>query len=418
VIARSGRPVIFLKTSGSTAGTHTNIVTSGVTGTSVATIGVTTASDDFEPYFVVTNGGTIGVAGILFKYSLDGGRTLSTEQALGIATSFVFPNSGGISYAFAAGTLVTGDVVTSRTTAPKDSASDLTTACAAMAAYGGDWEGAFFASPLTATELSALDTAFSSGLMLEKFFVGTFRTPTVGESDATYQSAFSTAFSAAASTHGGVCAGACEVTSYGLDFGRVYRRSCLFEVASELAQNTEEIDISAPALGSLPARITDTNGNPKHHNESRNPGLDAMRAITLTTYDGLPGTYITNPNLMSAVGSDFQYVQHRRVLNLGRTALRQFFTFRLSVPVLVDANNGKILESEAREIEAGATAALSDVLLAKPKASAVSVTLSRNDNILATKVITVQASVTSLAYPKTFNIQFGFRNPAVQAVNQ
>jgi hypothetical protein len=56
------------------------------------------------------------------------------------------------------------------------------------------------------------------------------------------------------------------------------------------------------------------------------------------------------------------------------------------------------------------------VLLQKPKASASLVTISRTDNLLSTKTLTVQATVTPLAYPKLINLNIGFRNPALQTV--
>lgn len=414
MIKVTGKPVVCVKTGNTTVGTHTDIVVTGVTGTSVVTItsGDTNPDDDYEPYLKVITGGTIGVAGIVLQWSLDGGRTLSANTALGTATSFVFPNSGGIGYSFAAGTLVAGDVVTSLAKAPNFSSGEITSACNALFSYGGAWEALMVAGPLDDTLFDAIELAFAS--KPEKWFCGQFRMPTAGESDATYQAAFNTAFSADATTRGGVCFGSCELTS-AVD-GKKYRRPSLYPVAAQLYRISEEEDAAKPDLGALPGvSITDQNGNPKHHDELINPGADDLRAITLRTFeDGTPnGVYITNPRLLSAGGSDFEFIQHRRVMALARAALRVYFTMRLSKEILVDKNTGFILREVREEINTGATEAMGAVLRNKPKASDWQFTLSETDNVLSTKTLTGQAAIVPLAYAKLFQIELGFRNPAL-----
>jgi hypothetical protein len=155
-----------------------------------------------------------------------------------------------------------------------------------------------------------------------------------------------------------------------------------------------------------------------------NPGLDDSRFTVLRTFDGKQGVYVNNCRILSAAGSDFEFAQHRRVYNEARRTLRLYFTERLSAPVQVDAVTGFILESEALEIEAGADAAMRSVLRSKPKASGGGIDgkasrfckLSRTDNLLSTKTLTVQGAVIPLAYPKAINIDLGFKNPALQPV--
>ncbi len=161
------------------------------------------------------------------------------------------------------------------------------------------------------------------------------------------------------------------------------------------------------------AAIKDANGNPDEHDETVNPGLDDLGFACLRTWDGA-GVYVNRPRLICPVGSDFQLMPHRRVINLGHAALRSYFKRRLNQPILVDRNTGFILESEAREMELGAMAAMSALLRAKPKCSGVLFSLSRTDNVLSTKTINGQGRIIPLAYPEFFNLDVGFYNPALQ----
>jgi hypothetical protein len=415
-------PAICVRTAQSTVATKDAIVVTGVTGTSVVTAtGATLADDDVEALFKVVTGGTIGVAGITYQWSLDGGRTMSPVTALGTATAFVFPNSGGLGFSFAAGTLVAGDTVTQRAYAANFSAADLGVALEALRVSTYDWDLCVIVGPVDSTIFDAIATARAANP--EKTFICAARTPTAAETEATYKTALDTIFGAKADNGIIVCAGACEQTS-SISF-RSYRRPSLFAIAPRLGSVSEEIDIAQPTLGALPScNIRDTNGNPKHHDESVNPGLDDSRFSCLRTIDGKQGVYVNNCRILSATGSDFEFAQHRRIYNIARRTLRLYFTDRLSSPILVDAATGFILESEALEIEAGADAAMRTALRAKPKCSGGGIDgkasrfckLSRTDNILSSKTLTVQGAVIPLAYPKNINIDLGFKNPAVQAV--
>lgn len=418
-IQRFGRPVLVVRTHQSTAGSYPEddaVVRTG-TGTSVITVDNTGTEpdDDFECYFEVVTGGTIGAAGITFKWSLDGGRTLSPVTALGTATSFVFPTSGGVAIEFAAGTLVAGDTASFITRAPDWTTGDLATALTALFATTVQWESAHFVGPLAGADFDAIDAAFSGALEAGKYrsWIGSCRMPDPGESESTYRTAMSAIFDSRSTIFGEVCAAACKIIS--AVSGRQYRRPVGFPVAALEGAVSEEVDIADVNLGALRGvSIRDDNGNPDEHDESLNPGLDDARFTVLRTWDGVQGVYVNRPRLLSPAGSDFDLFTKRRVLNLAHAALRLYFIRRLSKPIQVDAQTGFILESEALEIENGALAQMRSALLAKPKASGVQFTLSRTDNILSTKTLTGQARVIPLAYPETIEIELGFLNPALQ----
>lgn len=429
-IETHSRPVVLVPTGKTVAGDYLGLTGTGDnepnfvgTGTSVITVDLTTLpNDDYEFRWLVVTGGTIGTAGITFKYSLDDGRTWSPVQALGVATEWVFPNSGGVELEFAAGTLVAGDYCTFRSTAPCWDTSELTAALTALKNYGGAWEICEIVGPLDATSFAAVETAFSGMFAAGKYrhWIGHFRLPEIDESEATYSAAFDTAFSSAATTYGMVTAHWAKTIS-GVD-GKIYHRPPSYKIAAWAASVSEETNLADTSLGSaVGVTLTDVNGNPEDHDEAVSPGLDDMRATVFRTHEGLAGTYVNLPRILSAAGSDFQLQPHRRVLNLANAALRLYFLRRLNKPVLVNATSGYILEEEALEIEAGADQAVRSVLMAKPKASGGGFNgrffqLSRTDDLLATQTMTGQLRVVPLAYPRFVNLSVGFYNPAMALV--
>jgi len=418
-IEKYGRPVIIVRTGQSVlgafpAGAVVAFVGTGTSAITVDNIGSAPA-DDFEFAFKVVTGGTIGVAGITFQWSLDGGRNYSPVTDLGIATSFIFPDSGGVQIDFAAGTLVADDLATFRGDAPNWNGAEIGTALDALFASSVAWENVHIVGALDGTTFDVIDPKFTGGLLVGRYhgWIGHARMPDLAETEAAYLAALAAIFDTKATVHGEICAGAAKTSSS--VSGRSYRRPVSFAVGSREGFVSEEIDISDVNLGSLPGvSIRDANGNADEHDESLNPGLDDARFTVLRTWLGVQGVYVNRPRILSAAGSDFDLFTKRRVLNIAHAVLRLYFIRRLNKPILVDATSGFILEREALEIESGARAAMRSVLLAKPKASAVQFTLSRTDNVLSTKTLTGTARVVPLAYPEFIDLEVGFLNPALQ----
>lgn len=416
-IDRTGRPVLFIRTDDNADGAAGTVDSSGKAGTSVVTVdtAVTKPYDDYEVVFEVVLGGTIATGPITFRYSLDDGNNYSGDISLGVANTYTIPDSGVI-LDFAAGTLITGDVVTFRTTGPTVDSTDLGAAFDALDASAARWGIVEIASPISTSGLvSTINTKMAAMFAKGKYreFFANFRMQNDGESDATYQAAFVTALSGSESRYGSICAGDCRMRS-GVS-GRLYRRPISFACASNEANISEEQNAANVNLGSLNVSIRDENGNPVHHDEFLNPGLDDARSYTLRTWgDDLPGVYVNRPKLFSATGSDYDLFPHLRVLNLGCEAARPYFIRRLNAPVLVDRATGFLLEEEALEMEAGALAVLSAALTSKPKASDVQVRIGRLNNILSDKTIEVEIRIIPLAYPEFVSITIGFLNPALQ----
>lgn len=395
-------------------------VTDNTAGTSTPTIDSSThPNDDYEVYIEFVTGGTIGVTGITYKYSLDGGRSMSAVQALLTADSIIIPNSGGIKVDFSAGTIIAGDNLAFPTVAPRWNNTELGTALDALKASSINWRDLHIIGPLDPSAKAIIDAKFTSfeNSGLFKTWHGNVRMPIGDESEEDYFTSLESAWEDEFTVTGQICAGACDIVS-GVS-GRKYKRPISHAVVSKQASVKEHINIAAVKKsdggGPLPGvSIKDANGNPKHHDESTNPGLDDLRFTVLRTFSRRQGVFVNRPRIFSSPGSDFYLVPHRQIMNLMKRVSREFLEERLSKPLRVSKTTGFILETEALEIESGGRARLRDALLADPMASDVSFTVNRNDNVLSTKKIRTQQRAVPLAYPEIIESEVGFTNPALQ----
>lgn len=411
-----GNPVLFCRTHQTTAGAIGAIT--GNTGTSVITLTAATAPrDDYELSISIVNGGTIGVAGITFMWSVDGGRTYSPIVALGTAAVYVFGDTG-ISLDFAAGTLVTADTIIARTSAPLWTTAELTASLTALRNSAQQWELVEVTGLCVGADLDAVDTALVSMAAAGKLHAAIvhIRTPNVAESDATYQTAAAVISAAHSSRYMDVCAGAMETVSP--ITGRQYRRPPSFTIAAREASLSQEQNSAQIQLGPLPVTvITDALGNPKYHDELISPGLDAARFCVLRTFEGRSGVFVNRPTMFSPVGSDFIILPYRRVMNYARSISRTEMELILNSPIRVDPTTGFIDERDASRIETRVTQQLKLALGQQPMVSEVTYVLNRTDNLLSTRTLNTQLRIVPLGYPETILEEDGFINPALAALS-
>jgi hypothetical protein len=411
-IDQTGNPVCVCRSDKTTDGAYGSITQTG-TGLCVVTAHTATKPyDDYEVLINVVLGGTVGTGPVTLQWSLDGGRNFAPPVSLGVATTYLIAD-GNVQIDMTSATLVTGDTISFRTSAPIPNATQLGAAIDSLRTTTINIGIIEIACPIDTTLFDQIETSMAALYAILKFkaWVGSIRTPNLAESESSYLAAQS-GFASKATKIGELCAGACEFVS-GVS-RRKYRRPPSFVLASLEATVQEHIDIAAISLGPLVGvSITDANGNPKHHNELLNPGLDDARFSTLRTWVGRQGVFPTRPRIFSSAGSDFYLMPHRRVMNLARATTHAYLELRLSKPVAVNPVTGFILEEEALEIEAGGNAALAAVLGQAPKASAWKMVLSRTDNIISTKTITVTTRITPLGYPEFISESIGYTNPAL-----
>lgn len=381
-------------------------------GTAALTIdGAATVDDDYQAFIVFPTGGTQGVAGIFYQWSLDGGRTLSPLTALGTATSITVPTSGGVKVNIGAGTILSGETMAFTCVAPCWNNTDLALAVQACTRSAIPWEMVLVEGPLTPAAGGVIDLNIDGK---KHAWMGRARIPVGTESDATYQASLAAQWASFSTIFGELCAGACETVS--AINGRAYMRSAFFELAPLECSVSAEVDMADPNLGPLTtATLTGADGNNKYHDEKLNPGLSDIGFSVLRTWDEFPGGVYPNlPLLFAPEGDDFDIMPKRRVMNIAHSIMRPYFARRLAKTILADNKTGFIKESTAIEIENGGTKALLAGL--KGKVSNARVVVSRTDALLQNAPVTGQYRLTPLIYPTEADLVAGFENPALSVV--
>jgi hypothetical protein len=410
VMGVAGNPCVLIKGTGTTAGAYSAVTHTGAGTSVVSAHAATKPLDDFTVVFTFTAGGTIGVAGILFTYSLDGGVNVSAVQALGTATSFTIPNTG-VQIDFAAGTILLGQTEAFTTTGPRLTQGDMDSAMTALAAYGGAWEGVLVLGiDATSTIVGDLDTTLSA---LEakgkyRFFGLNTRKMNAGESEATFSAAMTTAAAAMASIRGFVGTDCADMADLVNDCVQ-QRPTALFAAARAMAVPIS-VDLARVSDGPLSnCAIADVRGNPNHHNEDASPGLDDLRLVTLRTIPGRDGAFITNPNLISSAGSDYVYLQHARVMNKAAELAFQSLTGLLSSGITKN-NAGHITEGNALQIEELVKPTLVGQLFTPKHVSGLDFVLHRDDDLSsnAPATLTSDIEILPLVYAKKFDVNAKF----------
>jgi hypothetical protein len=321
---------------------------------------------------LVTLAGPIGTG--KFKLSIDGGATFGAEQAL--VASYVIPSSG-LSLLFSPGTYNQGDSYTFNTYASIP---------------------ALFA---------AVDTKMTSAENIYKYAFAVLEAPDAPDA------ILLKATANLASTRVMLAAGYCELTSsLSIVGGSTYKRSDAWPITARIAGAPIHEDLGRYRSGSLPGVVA------LYRDEYVTPGLASARFETLRTIPDAPGYYIasdTGGNMMAPLGSDYAFVQNRRVMDEACRVNRVAMLRYLNDDLLVDPKSGFILETEARRIEADVNAQLEADLVfgASRHASAVRTRVKRDENILSTHNLTTSVSVTPKSYAKTITTMIGFRNPAI-----
>jgi hypothetical protein len=377
-----------------------------VTQSGAGPVVVRQAGNPIDVYSVIVEIVTEGGVGVgAFTYSLDGGNNFS--PVIAIPGDGLFPIPGaGILLTFAS-TFTKGDDYSFTTVAAGYSSSDVNSAMDAILALPQAWDHAHVVGAATnaagakviaagvQTKLDGAETRF-------RYAYGVTECPT-GESDSTLSSTFADLVAPRVM----VCAGDAGVRSPLT--GRINRRNAAWVVTARIAKIKPGEDPSWVGRGAL--KGVDS----LYRNEASTPLLDEARFTTLRTHLGLAGYYITNARMMAPGGSDFTYVQHRRVMDVACTVARAAELPYLNQDVRVDEKTGFIDEKDAQQFEAEVASKLRTAVVATGDASAASVVLSRNVNLLTGTAQPVTVRVVPKAYLKHIETSIGFSNPALAA---
>ena len=383
----------------------TQQTTGGVfTVTGSGTQAPTSASSPLDNYSVVitiTTGGALGTAA--FTYSLDGGDNTSAIIATPGSGKYAIPGTGLV-LTFA-GTFVAKDTYSFSTTTAGYTNTDLTNALTALLAASASWGfvhvvGATANAAASASQAAVVDTQMTNAQTAYRFAWSLIECPS-SESDATVAAAYASV----ATTR--VAVGVGDFEHISPLSGRIMRRNAAWQVANRAALVPPGEDLAWVGRGPL------SQCNSLYRDEAATPLLDAARFCTLRTYTGIPGYYITNGRLMSPAGSDFQYIQHRRVMDRACTIARAAELPFLNGSVRVNKTTGYIDERDANRFEAVVNAQLKAGVVATGDASDSTVRINRTTNLLSTSTEPVTVRVTPLGYLKTIATNIGFNNPAL-----
>ena len=412
-LAQARKPVVCIRSAASTAATYSAITSTGG-GTSVATAGVSAPYDSYDVIVEFVDGGTIGVAGITYRYSLDGGANWSAKTALGIANSIVIPRSN-VTVALAAGTVSAGRKLTFTTTQAKPTGTDLLDAYEALRVTASPWDGVLVETEADGTIIAGLDTWLAGLEAQGRYRFGVVNTKKRGaSSEATYKTDLTAIRNAATTIRVAVCADGAPL------LGAPARGLSLFRPASwQVATRAMSIDLEVEpayvALGPLPScSVIDAANNPtKGRLENLYPGLDDLKFTCFVNYPDRAGVFIGNTYLFSPDNSDYVYLPHGRVMNRAMEIVFSTLTTELSRGV--DKNkkaepNGKvyILESEAEKLEALAQTAVEREL--GTRVSDVRILLSRTDDLGSNGpgTLTAQLQLQAKTYAKKFAVSTAF----------
>lgn len=416
-IAQTGGKTICIKVPTDAAGVAGDVTFVG-TGTSVITV-TGDGLDYYQILFLVVAGGTIGVAGIKFKVSLDNGRTYNATTALGTANTYAIPGTG-LTLNFAAGDLDVDDRASCEVSQPEWLIADVVLAIQALEAMTAGCRLIHIVGPMSKSNADTVNTALAAlqvGFKYTRCIVEARDADhEEEETEAEWMTAIETDYASFESELMVVASDYDNVTSP--ISARKQRRSLAWPAITRAVAKAVQVDLGRVRDGSLVG--TSMGPDPVewdtyiYHDERINPGLDEARFMTARTLIGRPGVYIMNPNIMSSAGSDFRYLQHGRVIDKACDIVRNSLLDNLSNDVLVNAD-GTIQEGEAVAIENAVQRALFAGLISTGNATATSVTVSREDNILSSEVINVAVRVRPKGYLKTINVTLGFENPNLLA---
>ncbi|AKV03191.1 hypothetical protein AKJ09_09854 [Labilithrix luteola] len=396
-----GIPVVLIRSNPAMPGSYGTIVTSGVHGTVTVTAGATKPDDDYDVIVETLTGGALGTAGITFRYSLDAGVSWSDETALG--TSLTLTCDGGVSFtlAAAAATLLKGDSWSVSTKGPQVGTSDLEDSFNALTDYAGEWLRVLVLADADATMLAqgnAFATSFHAEGKNPEVIMNT-RPRGATETVADYIAAMALIRKDVQSLEVSASVDQCEMVIN----GRRLRRPQSVGFAVRTMINDDSQDAAAKSDGALPeVFLTTAAGEKKYHDERRTPGLDVLGFTTLRTWGGRPaspGAYVNNPRVLSGPGSDYRYFQHSAITNrVIETSFRKLEP-RLSSGVQLN-KNGTIREDVAAAIEASVNAELRSLYVDSGRVSAIQLSLSRTDDVLATDTVSFSTAIVPLGYLK------------------
>ncbi|HXJ49014.1 MAG TPA: DUF2586 family protein, partial [Candidatus Acidoferrum sp.] len=327
---------------------------------------------------------------------------------------YVIPGTG-IVLTFAS-TFVVGDTYESVAVPAGFSGGDVTSMLTAVRNSPNQFVGLHIvgegANTAAAVSLaSTVDTSLTAFATAYRFVFAMIENPD-GESDSTIEAGWN-AFSSDRIMV--CCADVLHISSVN---GNIIRRNCAVPIASRLASISASIDPGWVNGGKLANIAPATTQQTWFRNEANTPGFVPNRITTITTQPTKGQTIFSSTGvMMAAIGSDFSSIMNRRVMDVACTTTTAAVVGNVNEDLLAN-KDGTIFDPQATKIEQFVMSELAAALLTKkaptnrPDASAVSATIDRTENILATGDYSITIGITPKGYAHKINVTIGFTNPA------
>lgn len=418
VMNASGHSVVAGTPTTTTTATYSAITYTG-TGTLVPTAGATHPLEHYAVKVLFIAGGTIGVAGITYQYSLDAGGTFSATIALGTATTLSIPNSGVSFTLTATQTVVAGDSFVCYTERALMNDSDCTAALTTLQLARLQWEMVHLDTNIGAATVGVVDTILAGWEKKGQFKIALLNTrfkmepSPATEAESAYLTAMTTLVGSQVSQR--LCVGTdgahipSPLTGYNL------KRPAAIALAMQAMALVPNIGVDPAFVGNGPvqgAQIADANGNPFDHDEDLYPGLDNLGLVALRSFapGGPVGVYINNANVLSG-GSNIKYLQQLRVLNKACGIAWAILSSLLSLGVRSQVNSQtgvvNIAEIDAQKIDEQVNPQLVGAL--QGQVQQVLFATSRTDNLGANPpIVTGTVTVVGFIYVKGFVVTVAF----------
>lgn len=432
----AGGTVIAMRATSNTAGASAAVTTTAG-GTSVITA-TGTPNDSYQVKILFSVGATVGVAGAVFKISLDAGRNYGPSIALGTANTYVIPQTG-ITLNFAAGTILANQSSQFATSEPLWNTTGIQACLNTLVAssyVNAGWGSMHIVGGSTATNFSVgvpgsdastlqtyMDTlatgkVFSRAILSARDVKLPVAWGGIAETEAAWLTTVTADYSAVSAKR--ICATAGH---YNMPSGVAnttvgaprYRRPLAWALAARQVQIPAQRHAGRVRDGSLSNVIVDSTNDPTdgfvYHDERIISGFDVARFTSARTRVGIPGVFINNPNLMSPAGSVFSLLPLGNVMDVACNLVNQVGQSVINSDVRVNST-GTIYELEARTIEADIRGAISSGMIAKSMISAATVAVDRTANISVTSIVPVNVSLLARGYVLEEDVTIGFVNTA------
>ena len=403
-LALSGAPVYAIRVNASVAGTISSVTKSGTGTGSLAVTG--SPLDAFDVQVRITRDGVnLAANTAAFQYSLDGGDTWSPEIAMPTSGTYAIPGSG-LTLTFSNGTsgtsFVNGDLYRFATTAPSYTLTDLNAAFDVLLGDPREWGWVHVVGAATPAVFAAVATRMQQAETNYRFAFALLEAP--DDTDANLLASWANS----ADRRVAVAAGYAELTSPLT--GRVHKRSIAWVASGRLAAIPVHEHLGRIVRGPVPGVVS------LYRDEAKTPALDEKGFTTMRTVIGRDGFYFTRGRIKAPAGSDFQFIENRRVMDRACRIVRNAALRYLNESVRVD-DQGNIYEPDARAMEAFIEGQLIAGLVSPGHASAVQVSVKRDSNVLSTRSTTVTVRVRPLGYLEYIEANIGFVNPALEALS-